>query len=300
MTPFPHIIACPVCSAPLSAQQTHWDCPAGHSFDQARQGYLNLLVAQHKKSKAPGDTLEMVDARQRVLDSNLYQPISDLLNQWVSDIALTRNTPLQIADIGCGEGYYTQRLQQTLADHQVTHNLYGIDISKNALRRAAKRSKDIYWLVGSGGQPPFLANQLDLITCLFTNLMPEGFAKVLKPNATVILVNTGLDHLIELRQRVYENVKSQAFDPSATMLQHGYELNGEQKLKFKTKLTSSQQIIDLLQMTPHWWRVQPSALAKLEQLDELEITVDITLHQFTNAPQQDERSFEWHWPIFMY
>ena len=172
-------------------------------------------------------------------------------------------------------------------------NLYGVDISKDALRRAAKRSKDIHWLVGSGGQPPFLANQLDLIVCLFTNLMPEGFAKVLKPNSTVILINTGLDHLIELRQLVYENVKSQAFDPSATMVQHGYQLNGEQKLKFKTKLTSSQQIIDLLQMTPHWWRVQPSALAKLEQLNELEITVDITLHQFTNlADKQEERSEE--------
>lgn len=292
MTQIPHVIACPVCGQSLAVQEKRWFCSEGHSFDQARQGYLNLLVAQHKKSKAPGDTIEMVDARQRVLDSQLYQPISDLLNQWVSDFALSKGGSFQIADIGCGEGYYTARLQQILADHQVHHQLYGVDISKDALRRAAKRSKDIHWLVASGGLLPFLPLQLDMIVSLFTNLMPQGFTKILKKNAPVILINTGSDHLIELRQLVYENVKSQVFNPSDTMEQHGYRLNGEQTLKFKTKLTGSKQIIDLLQMTPHWWRVQPSALAKLEQLDELEITVDISLHQFIHTIEPQERSIE--------
>lgn len=289
MIEIPHVIACPVCGQSLVTQDKRWQCSQGHSFDQARQGYLNLLVAQHKKSKAPGDTLEMVDARQRVLDSHLYQPISDLLNQRVSDIALSKNSPLHIADIGCGEGYYTQRLQQALVENQIPHQLYGVDISKEALRRAAKRSKDIYWLVASGGQPPFLPQHLDLIVCLFTNLMPQGFTKSLKPNAPVILLNTGVDHLIELRQLVYENVKSQAFNPTDSMLENGYCLEAEQRLKFNAKLTSSEQIIDLLQMTPHWWRVQPSALAKLEQLDELEITVDISLHQFSYVNDKQEQ-----------
>src|SRR5690554_6516317 len=203
MIHIPHVIACPVCGQSLTNDKKRWLCSAGHSFDQARQGYLNLLIAQHKKSKAPGDTLDMVDARQRVLDSQLYQPISDLLNQWVLDIALSQGGALQIADIGCGEGYYTQRLQQMLSDYQVAHQLYGVDISKEALRRAAKRSKDIHWLVASGGQLPFSPQNLDIIISLFTNLMPQGFAKVLKEKAPVILISTGANHLIELRQLVY-------------------------------------------------------------------------------------------------
>ncbi len=292
MIQIPHVIACPVCGQSLAVQEKRWLCPTGHSFDQARQGYLNLLVAQHKKSKAPGDTLEMVDARQRVLNSQLYQPISDLLNQWVADIALNKGGSLQIADIGCGEGYYTQRLQQVLTDYQVSHQLYGVDISKDALRRAAKRSKDIHWLVASGGQPPFLPQQLDMVVSLFTNLMPQGLTKILKPNAAVILINTGADHLIELRQLVYENVKSQIFNPNDTMQQHGYHLQAEHNLKFNTTLNSAEQIIDLLQMTPHWWRVQSSALEKLQQLNELEITVDINLHQFTHMAEPQERSNE--------
>ena len=145
------VIACPVCSERLHANDNRWSCTNNHSFDQARYGYLNLLLAQHKKSKAPGDNLDMVDARQRLLDSQLYQPISDMLNQWVVDLALSQQEgqakALHIADIGCGEGYYTQRLQDSLSDHQIEHRMYGVDISKDALRRAARRSKNIDWLV---------------------------------------------------------------------------------------------------------------------------------------------------------
>ena len=278
-----HVIACPKCQHPLNADAKIWRCSEGHSYDVARQGYLNLLLAQHKNSKAPGDTQEMVDARQRILDSQLYQPISDWLNQQILEWAIPQNGQLQIADIGCGEGYYTQRLEQLLQDHQKPCTLYGVDISKQALKRAAKRSEDILWLVASGGQLPFLPNSIDLLLGLFTTLIPQGFAKVLKPGAQVIMLNTGLEHLLELRQQIYEEVNLKAFDPTPNMLAHGFTLSDTQTLKYPTKLKSSEQIIDLLQMTPHWWKTSEAALNKLKQLDELNITIDIMMHQFTYA-----------------
>ena len=278
------VIACPVCGQLLEANANNWRCASGHSYDKARQGYLNLLVAQHKKSKAPGDTMDMVDARQRLLDSHLYRPISDMLNQWVLENALSGQHPLQIADVGCGEGYYTQRLQEVLADHQLAHNLYGVDISKDAVKRAARRSSDIDWLVASGGKLPFVENSLDIITCLFTNLMPEGFARVLKDEGQVILLNTGGEHLLELRELIYDEVKINPLDPRPAMAQHGYHCNGEQNLKYKAKLTSNQQIMDLLMMTPHRWKVRNQVLEKLQQLCELTVTIDIALHQFSRRP----------------
>ncbi|WP_430462804.1 putative RNA methyltransferase [Thalassolituus sp. LLYu03] len=278
------VIACPVCGQLLTASGTNWRCEAGHSYDKARQGYLNLLVAQHKKSKAPGDTMDMVDARQRLLDSHLYRPISDMLNQWVLENALASNLPLQIADVGCGEGYYTQRLQEVLADHQLEHSLYGVDISKDAVKRAARRSHDIDWLVASGGKLPFAPHSLDLITCLFTNLMPEGFARVLKPAGQVVLLNTGGSHLLELRELIYDEVKINPLDPRPTMAAHGFVCNGEQNLKYKAKLTSNQQIMDLLMMTPHRWKVRNEVLTRLQQLCELTVTIDIALHQFGPQP----------------
>lgn len=280
MTSLPHIIACPVCQDSLHQESKRWLCPNQHSFDIARHGYVNLLLAQHKKSKMPGDNKEMVDARLRVLNSQLYQPISDWLNQWIIDLLIEQSGTLHIADVGCGEGYYTARLGNALQDHLLEHQLYGVDISKDALRNAAKRSKDIHWLVASGGQLPFLANQLDLIVCLFTNLMPQGFAKALKPGAAVVLLNTGENHLFELRDIIYPEVRKHAFDPTAQMQEHGYRLSGEHRLNFKAQLKSQQQILDLLQMTPHWWRTSEAALERLKQYDTLDISIDITLHQF--------------------
>ena len=274
------VIACPVCGLQLLAADKRWCCSAGHTYDEARQGYLNLLLAQHKKSKAPGDTLEMVDARQRLLDSQAYRPISDMLNQWVLELALNHDGGMQIADVGCGEGYYTQRLQEVLDDHQLPHCLYGVDISKDAVRRAARRSKQIDWLVASGGQLPFTAHSLDLITCLFTNLMPQGFARALRPQGQIVLLNTGLHHLVELREIIYDEVNLAALDPRPAMAEHGFDCKGEQTLKYRVSLTSNQQIMDLLMMTPHRWKVRNEALQRLETLNELEVTIDVVLHQF--------------------
>ena len=277
------VIACPVCGQSLLADGKRWACDNGHTFDEARQGYLNLLVAQHKKSKAPGDTLDMVDARKRLLDSQLYRPISDMLNQWILEWALNRPQPVQIADVGCGEGYYTQRLQEVLHDHQLEHALYGVDISKDAVRRAAARSKDIDWLVASGGRLPFIGHSIDLITCLFTNLMPEGFARALTDHGSIVLLNTGGHHLFELRDLIYDEVKINPLDPRPKMAEHGYECSGEQTLKYQAKLTSNQQIMDLLMMTPHRWKVRNEVLERLQQLSELTVTIEIVLHQFQRA-----------------
>ena len=49
------MLACPICSEPLNAVDNGVACPAGHRFDRARQGYLNLLPVQHKNSRDPGD-----------------------------------------------------------------------------------------------------------------------------------------------------------------------------------------------------------------------------------------------------
>lgn len=277
------VIACPVCQHSLALEGNQWRCKLGHSYDRSRFGYVNLLVAQHKKSKAPGDSLDMVDARQRLLDSGLYQPISDWLNSQVLTLLKTsepQNTPLHIADIGCGEGYYTQRLQQALHQAELSHHLYGVDISKDALRRGARRSQEIDWLVASGGQLPFLAHSLDTMVCLFTNLMPQGFKRVLKPNGRVLLLNTGANHLLQLREQIYQQVNLSEFDPRPKMAEHGFECEQELRLTYEAHLPSNQHILDLLMMTPHRFKVRHDALNALQQLPQLSVTIDIVLHQF--------------------
>lgn len=285
------ILLCPVCKESLQANESNksLSCANNHSFDRARQGYLNLLLAHKKKSKNPGDSQEMVIARQAFLNSDFYRPISDSLNQIIVDAALKLEKPIQVLDIGCGEGYYSQRMHHSLSDHQIEHNLFGLDISKDAVIAAAKRAKaeaalaskavESEWLVASAIDIPLQAQSIDIATCLFTRLMPESYHKVIKQDGYFICVNTGEKHLIELREKLYDKITKVEFDPIKNMGED-FELVDQQQVSYQNTLSSQQQIQDLLLMTPHNWRTKAENKESLASLEELTVTIDAQIHVF--------------------
>tara|TARA_B110000211_G_C14017345_1_gene525989 strand:+ start:140 stop:1165 length:1026 start_codon:yes stop_codon:yes gene_type:complete len=292
------ILLCPVCKESLQANESNksLSCVNNHSFDRARQGYLNLLLAHKKKSKNPGDSQEMVIARQAFLNSDFYRPISDSLNQIIVDAALKldaseKESPIQVLDIGCGEGYYSQRMHHSLSDHQIKHNLFGLDISKDAVIAAAKRAKaealkeDVpatntnEWLVASAIDMPLQEKSIDIATCLFTRLMPESYHKVIKQDGYFICVNTGEKHLIELREKLYDKITKVEFDPIKNMGED-FELIDQQQVNYQNTLSSQQQIQDLLLMTPHNWRTKAENKESLSSLEELTVTIDAQIHVF--------------------
>ena len=73
------LFCCPLCAAPLERNQRAYICPNGHCFDVAREGYVHLLPANRKHSKAPGDDKGMVTARNRFLSKDYYAPLRDAL-----------------------------------------------------------------------------------------------------------------------------------------------------------------------------------------------------------------------------
>jgi 23S rRNA (guanine745-N1)-methyltransferase len=297
------ILLCPVCKESLHANESNksLSCDNNHSFDRARQGYLNLLLAHKKKSKNPGDSQAMVSARQAFLNSDFYRPISDSLNQIIVDAALKLDSSekelsksekaIQVLDIGCGEGYYSQRMHNSLNDHQVEHNLFGLDISKDAVIAAAKRAKaekhneDVAtassseWLVASAIDIPLQAQSIDIATCLFTRLMPESYHKVIKQDGLFICVNTGEKHLIELREKLYDKITKTEFDPVKNMGED-FELVDHQQVSYTNTLSSQQQIQDLLLMTPHNWRTTAENKESLKSLEALTVTIDAQIHVF--------------------
>lgn len=94
--------SCPLCHAPLSRSDNHYSCPQRHQFDLAKEGYVNLLPVQFKRSRDPGDSAEMMQARRAFLDAGHYQPLRDAIAE-----RLRHYAPTDLLDIGCGEGYYT-------------------------------------------------------------------------------------------------------------------------------------------------------------------------------------------------
>ena len=166
-------LACPIDGECLSLEGKQLRCVSGHSFDLARQGYVNLLPVQHKRSKHPGDSKEMVAARQHFLDTGVYAPVADLL----SDTLLAAITDIEqpcCLDAGCGEGYYLEYALHYLRAKKAGGelNLIGLDISKEAIIGAAKRNKDISWMVGTNRQPPILPGSVDIFYLITTQTKP--------------------------------------------------------------------------------------------------------------------------------
>ena len=300
-SPSRQVLACPVCQQPLHSQPKRLCCDANHSFDMARQGYFNLLLANHKRSKAPGDSADMVQARQRFLDQGYYLPIAEQLNQSVLS-TLSGAAPengWQLADIGCGDGYYSTRLSQALADDQQhrlqEHTLYGVDISKDALKAACKRTRTastsnnlIQWLVASGGRLPVLPHSLDAIVSLFTPVMPEGWYPALKPGGKLVLATTGQDHLLELRQKIYPDVSARVFDPRTELENQGFRALAEPCRLQSSATVQASDLPDLLTMTPHGWRSSPTAREAVFALPELTVTLDVNFWVFEALPHTAE------------
>jgi len=268
-------LACPVCRAALQQSGNNLRCEAGHSFDRARQGYWNLLLAHKKRSKDPGDNAAMVQARRDFLDQGYYQPLSDAVNNLAATSLKGIQTP-RVLDMGCGEGYYSDRLQQALVDNQPELELSALDISKHAVKAACRRNKAIQWLVASGADMPLPDDSQDLLCVLFSRLMPEPFAKVLKPDASLLIAWPGEQHLIELREQIYDEVRPSRFDPISQLAEQ-FELIERTQVSYPFTLQRPEDIQALLGMTPHSQRMAAEKRARLDALETLSLTLDVNL-----------------------
>jgi 23S rRNA (guanine745-N1)-methyltransferase len=275
--------ACPIDGTSLSKPSGQpWRCANGHSFDVARDGYCNLLVVQHKASRDPGDTAEMVAARRRVLNTGIYAPIADSVFAHVQALATLHAAaaPFRVVDTGCGEGYYLARIAElAAATLSQPLELAGTDVSKWAVRAAAKRKAPIAWAVANNRHLPFQAASVDAILCLFGFPVWQGFTPVLAPNGRVVMVDPGPEHLAELRAVIYPTVNRSAVASLEQAEAAGYVLESATHVTYTIHLTSQAQIADLFAMTPHAHRASETGRAALQALEQLTVTVDVVIRQ---------------------
>ncbi|WP_079434675.1 putative RNA methyltransferase [Zoogloea sp. LCSB751] len=276
ISPF-QALACPLDGGPLLPGSTAWRCAAGHSFDLASQGYINLLPVQQKRSRDPGDSKEMVTARRRYLESGVYRPIADAVNRAVlADLPAGR--PTACLDAGCGEGYYLRELAAAADAGGANLAVLGLDISKWAVQAAAKRDKRVAWVVGSNANLPVLAGTVDRLLCLFGFPVYGEFARVLRAGGELLQVDAGPDHLRELREIIYPTLKAPR--PPETQAPDGFRLHAVESVRAAIRLDSAAQIADLLTMTPHLYRATAEGRARAAALESLDLTVDVSLTRF--------------------
>lgn len=263
-------LACPIDGKPLQLQDKSWHCPDNHCFDIARQGYVHLLPVQQKRSRDPGDSKEMIDARRRFLNSNFYQPVAAAFSQ-----AVLANPQDELAclDAGCGEGYYLRVLSSMNTDRSL--QLLGLDISKAAVLSAAKQDKGPTWVVGSNARLPVQSESLDCLFSVFGFPVYAEFARVLKPAGHLYMLDPGPGHLRQLREIIYPQLKSQ---PAEEKLDPpGFKTQNTQTISYPIQLNSEQEIGDLLLMTPHLFRASAEGRAKAAKLQQLEVQVEVQL-----------------------
>lgn len=272
VTPF-QALACPLDGDPLTRTDTAWRCPAGHSFDIARQGYTHLLPVQNKRSRNPGDSKEMVAARRNFLNGGFYQPIADAVNRAVLAEAPEEGT-LSCLDAGCGEGYYLRQLAAAAGERQILE-LLGVDISKWAVLAAAKQDKRPAWVVGTNARLPVLSASVDRLLCLFGFPVYSEFARVLRPGGQLLQLDAGPRHLLELREIIYPTLKPEKNED--VVAPEGFTTLETTTERFPLELTSQEQISDLLAMTPHLYRAGAEGIERASALDSLAVTVEVRL-----------------------
>lgn len=275
LTPF-DALACPLDGHDLLRDGNSWRCGSGHSFDVARQGYVHLLPVQKKRSRDPGDSKDMVAARQRFLNVGFYDVISDAVNRTLADRLQGRGM-VRLLDAGCGEGYYTRRLAESLSERQEVA-VVGLDISKWAVLAAAKQEKQMSWVVGSNANLPVLPGTLDAILCLFGFPVYGEFHRVLKSGGLVCQVDAGPDHLRELREIIYPELKPEK--PRSEAAPEGFKLIASEQVRYPLTLTGQEVIADLLAMTPHLYRASAEGRDRAASLSDLSVTVDVALKRF--------------------
>ena len=261
-------LICPVCGAQLNQEERTFLCSNRHSFDIARQGYVNLLTVQQKHSLNPGDTRQQVLSRRSFLEAGYYAPIAQTLIETAKELGITG----PILDVGCGEGWYSAQLADAL-----DAELFGFDISKEAVRCAAAKYKNASWFCATAAHIPVAEGSAALLTSLFALTLPEEFHRVLGENGLYFQVLAAQDHLLGLKSVIYDELHLKEKDSVPEL--PGFERLESIPIRFDFTV-EGEQIRNLFSMTPHVFRIGKEGARRLGETEILSDTASCVLNVF--------------------
>ncbi|MEX2962718.1 putative RNA methyltransferase [Microbulbifer sp. TYP-18] len=258
---------CPHCHLPLSPGRHSWRCENLHSFDVAREGYVNLLPVQQKRSREPGDVPAMLQARRRFLEAGHYRPLTEAINAFLPYVA-----GRQLLDVGSGEGYYTRQLHIAGWPQDA---LAGVDIAKAGARLAAKGLPGAQYVVASSRELPLAGDSVDHLLRIFAPAAAGELHRVVNPGGSLLDVAPGPEHLWPLKQALYPRARTHA--PPKPL--SGFTPIMEMRCCFPFTLRGRDAIGDFLAMTPFAWKGSAEVRRELELRESLQLEADFVVRK---------------------
>jgi 23S rRNA (guanine745-N1)-methyltransferase len=261
-------------------------CARGHAFDIAREGYVNLLLSRSRTPGVLGDAKPMLRARRRFLEAGHYESLSDRINELLQ-VQLPRfwdQKPVAIIDVGCGEGYFTGRLQEELSRHRPDVCVFGTDIAKEAARLGSKRYANTRFVVADTRQQlPFVGHSAAIILNVFAPRNIAEFSRMSAYPGILLVVIPGEDHLWELRLGAdLLEIEKEKRQKIVSLFGDHFELDSIQGLSYSMELESA-QLEDLLQMTPNYWHMSEDERQRLTRNGPGLVTASFELLLFQSA-----------------
>lgn len=251
-------LRCPVCGAALTLFDKTLRCPGGHCFDLAKEGYAHLLPLQKKHAPEPGDNKAMIRARHSFLQAGYYDALMAPLAELCAALPHAH-----IVDAGCGEGCYDQYLMARLPGAKT--KLVGFDLSKQAVRLAAKALPSAAYCVGSSFCAPVRDGWADLLLNIFSPMAAAEFARMLRPGGHLVYAVPTARHLFGLKQVLYDNPYENAVKQADYP---GFAFVAERTATGQIT-PAGEQLQNLFAMTPYYWKTPADGAARLTACEGL-------------------------------
>ncbi len=259
---------CPVCGSLLKNSGAAFVCAGGHSFDIAKEGYVNLLIGS-KSGALTGDSADMARCRRAFLSKGYFDALSSELCRTVEKYGVAEH----VLDICCGEGHYSSFFKNRFPKS----NVLGFDLSREMVKRAARQNRTVGYAVANMTSIPVADGTVDCAFHLFAPFCKTEFARILSEKGILISAVAGAEHLFELKELLYENpYLNDVRDPSEGSM----EIIEEYDVKDKICLSTGEDIRMLFNMTPYCCHTPPSGIERLAAADRLNVSLCFRIFVF--------------------
>lgn len=259
------IMICPVCGQALERENRIRRCENRHSYDIAKEGYVNLLSAR-RSGDAIGDNREMALSRRDFLNKGYYQPLAQAVTDCLSEYSSDGDVVL---DICCGEGYYT-----AYAAERLDRRFYGFDLSKNMVRLAAKRKAPAEFFVANIASIPIADGSVKAAFHLFAPFHAAQFGRVIADDGVILTAIPGRDHLYGLKEILYDSpYRNDEQEPQA----EGLTAIRRIRVQGEITLNSREDIQALFQMTPYYYHTPSQGMERLDKLEKLSTPIEFII-----------------------